>query len=239
LVLLVILGFGGIDSYAQKEPSKRIFVDINGQGNFKSIQAAINSLSDSAATTRIIFIKNGIYNEKIFITQHNMILKGEDKEKTIIKQSISRDEWRCGHKDDWGVATLNIDANDISLENLTITNSFGFDLTRKDTIISCKTDTASFQKIVGKDGHQMALRTMKATRFTAVNCRFRSFGGDTVSPWNVDAGMFYFKNCIMEGGVDFYCPRGWSYAENCKFIAHSGPASIWHNGSKDPNSKRY
>lgn len=141
------------------------------------------------------------------------------------------------HPDDWGVATLNIDGNDITLNNLTITNSFGFDMIKKDTIVYCASDSVNHQKTVSKDGHQMALRTMKATRFKAINCRFRAFGGDTVSPWNVDNGMFYFKNCIMEGGVDFYCPRGWAYAENCKFIAHTGSASIWHDGSKDSDSK--
>jgi pectinesterase len=41
----------------------------------------------------------------------------------------------------------------------------------------------------------------------------------------------------MEGGVDFYCPRGWAYAENCKFISHSGTAAIWHDGSKFEDSK--
>jgi pectinesterase len=83
----------------------------------------------------------------------------------------------------------------------------------------------------------MALRTMNGTRMKFINCRFAAFGGDTVSPWNVENGLFYFKDCIMEGGVDFYCPRGWAYAENCKFIAHTGPASIWHDGSRIQDSK--
>ena len=78
---------------------------------------------------------------------------------------------------------------------------------------------------------------MNATRLRAINCHFIAFGGDTVSPWDVSNGMFYFKDCIMEGGVDFYCPRGWAYAENCKFISHSGTAAIWHDGSKFEDSK--
>ena len=83
----------------------------------------------------------------------------------------------------------------------------------------------------------MALRTMKATRLRAINCHFRAFGGDTVSPWNVENGMFYFKDCLMEGSVDFYCPRGWAYAENCEFIALGGTAAIWHDGSRHEDSK--
>ena len=83
----------------------------------------------------------------------------------------------------------------------------------------------------------MAIRSFSTTRLKARNCLFCAYGGDTVSPWNTDDGMFYFNNCIMEGGVDFYCPRGWAYAENCTFICHSSEAAIWHDGSKHENSK--
>ena len=84
----------------------------------------------------------------------------------------------------------------------------------------------------------MALRTMNlATRLAAVDCHFKAFGGDTVSPWETGNGMWYFKDCIMEGGVDFYCPRGWAWAENCTFTSHSGTAAIWHDGSGNKDSK--
>ncbi len=216
---------------------KKIIVDQHGHGDFKSIQGAINSLPDLASSPRIIQIRNGVYAEKIYIEKSNIILEGEDREKTIIIASISRDEWRCGHSDDWGVATMNVGANDISLKNLTVTNNYGFDFVEK--VIWCASDTAvNKEKKLRKDGHQMALRTMNnATKFKAVNCRFRSFGGDTVSPWEVNNGMWYFRDCIMEGGVDFYCPRGWAWAENCVFITHSGSAAIWHDGSAHESSK--
>jgi pectinesterase len=215
---------------------KRIVVDAGGKGDFKSIQGAINSLTDSSVTPRVIFIKKGVYNEKLYIEKGNIILEGEDREKTVITESIARDEWRCGHTDDWGVATMNVGANDITLKNLTITNSFGFDWKEEKTVY-CVLDTVSNQKKLRKDGHQMALRTMNATRLKAINCHFKAFGGDTVSPWDVDNGMWYFKDCIMEGGVDFYCPRGWAWAENCEFITHTGTAAIWHDGSKHEDSK--
>lgn len=221
-----------ISAYAQK----KIVVDIKGKGNYRSIQAAINSLPDSSASPQIIYIKKGVYNEKIYLEKHNVVLMGEDREKTIITQSIARDKWRCLHNDDWGVATVNVDANDITFQNLTIKNTFGFDW-KKDEVIDCPLDTITHQKTLKKSSHQMALRTMNATRLKAINCHFIAFGGDTVSPWDVSTGMFYFKDCIMEGGVDFYCPRGWAYAENCRFISHSGTAAIWHDGSKFGDSK--
>lgn len=217
--------------------AKRITVAADGSADFKTIQGALNSLPDSSDIPRTIYIKNGTYAEKIYIEKANIIFEGEDRAKTIIIASIARDEWRCGHTDDWGVATLNVGANDITLKNLTITNNYGFDFTER--TIWCASDTsANKEKKLRKDGHQMALRTMNmATRMKAINCHFRSFGGDTVSPWEVTNGMWYFKDCIMEGGVDFYCPRGWAWAENCEFITHSGPAAIWHDGSGNEDSK--
>ena len=235
-LLLIQLGVSaqsGIISVSQQI----ITVAADGCGNYKTIQGALNSLSDSSEVPRVIRIKKGTYAEKLYIEKQNVIFEGEDREKTIIIASIARDEWRCGHTDDWGVATMNIGANDITLKNLTVTNNYGFDFTER--TIWCASDTSiNKQKKLRKDGHQMALRTMNmATRLKAVNCRFRSYGGDTVSPWEVYNGMWYFKDCIMEGGVDFYCPRGWAWAENCEFIAHSGPAAIWHDGSGNQDSK--
>ena len=233
LIQLVVSAQPGIISV----PQQIITVAADGSGNYKTIQGALSSLSDSSTVPRVIRIKKGTYAEKLYIEKQNVIFEGEDREKTIIIASIARDEWRCGHTDDWGVATMNIGANDITLKNLTVTNNYGFDFTER--TIWCASDTSTNkQKKLRKDGHQMALRTMNmATRLKAVNCRFRSYGGDTVSPWEVYNGMWYFKDCIMEGGVDFYCPRGWAWAENCEFIAHSGPAAIWHDGSGNPDSK--
>ena len=174
-----------------QQGAKKIVVAQDGSGDYRSIQAAVNSLSDSAPGPRIIFIRNGTYKEKVYIEKHNIILEGEDRGKTIVTESIARDKWRCIHNDDWGVATLNIDGNDITLKNVTIINSYGFDWT-KDETISCPLDTITRQKKIGRNSHQMALRTMNATRLKAINCHFKAYGGDTVSPWNVEGGDVLF-----------------------------------------------
>lgn len=216
---------------------QRIVVAADGTGDFRTVQGAINSLPDQSDLPRTIHIKKGTYREKIYIEKPNLVLEGEDRAGTIITAAIARDAWRCGHQDDWGVAVMNVGANDITLKNLTVTNSFGFDF--RDTVsVPCASDTANNgRKLLRKDGHQMAVRTMNATRLKAINCHFRSFGGDTMSPWEVQNGLWYFKDCIMEGGVDLYCPRGWAWAENCEFIVHSGSAAIWHDGSAFEDSK--
>jgi PelA/Pel-15E family pectate lyase len=235
-LLLVITAFLFSFAYTGK---KIIVVDASGKGDFTSVQEAINSLPAKASAERIIFIRNGVYHEKIFIDKNFISLIGEDKHKTQLVISLARDIWRCENDDDWGVATVNLKGSDLVLENLTITNSFGFDnVNNKEGIhIDCPADSLNHFKTVKRDGHQMALRSFNTTRLIVSNCILRAFGGDTVSPWNVDDGMFYFKDCLMEGGVDFYCPRGWAYAENCEFVAHSNTAAIWHDGSKYKDSK--
>lgn len=215
---------------------KKLVVAADGSGDFKTIQAAINSLPDSPVLSNTIYIRKGTYREKLFIEKSNIIFEGEDREKTLITQDIARDEWRCSHPDDWGVATLNVNGNDITLKNLTIANDYGFNV-KESKVIGCPLDTVTHKKTIATNGHQMALRTMKATRLKAVNCCFRAYAGDTVSPWNTVDGMFYFKDCKMEGGVDFYCPRGWAWAENCDFYSNTGPAAIWHDGSGAADEK--
>ncbi|MBY0477444.1 MAG: hypothetical protein K2Q24_07340 [Chitinophagaceae bacterium] len=214
----------------------KLIVAQDGSGNYTTVQEAINSLSDSSAVIRSIYIKKGIYKEKIFIKKNNLVLEGEDRTTTVITAAIARDEWRCDHIDDWGVATMNVGANDITLKNLTVSNSYGFDFLQ-DRVVDCAADTVTKKKTITKGGHQMALRTMGCTRLKAINCYFKAYAGDTVSPWEVENGMWYFKDCVMEGGVDFYCPRGWAFAENCEFIANTGSAAIWHDGSKHEDSK--
>jgi len=213
-----------------------IVVDQSGKGNFKTIQEAINSLPDSSATDRIIKIKKGVYHEKILLTKNHVVLQGEDEKNTILTQSLAREILLCQVHSDWGVATINLSGNDITLKNLTITNTYGLDA-KRDTVVDCPTTPATPKKTVVPGSHQMALRSTSATRLKVINCTLRAYGGDTVSPWNVSKGLFYFKDCTMEGWVDFYCPRGWAFAEGCTFICHSNAAAIWHDGSINPNSK--
>ena len=211
-------------------------VSASGKGQFKTIQAAIDQIPSGNHAFISIQIEAGIYKEKLFIKKSAFELVGAGIGKTIITQSIARDAWRCEHIDDWGVATVNVDScNTINFKNLTIENSYGFENTAPVTI-PCASDTSKF-KTVQATGHQMAFRSFYATKLKFTNCHFKAFGGDTMSPWNTTDGMFYLKDCVLEGGVDFYCPRGWAYAENCIFISNTGPAAIWHDGSLHEDAK--
>jgi pectinesterase len=53
-------------------------------GDFKTVQEAIDSISEGNTNKIIINIKNGIYREKIYINIENLTLVGEDKFNTIL-----------------------------------------------------------------------------------------------------------------------------------------------------------
>jgi PelA/Pel-15E family pectate lyase len=219
---------------------KPVVVAASGKGDFRTVQEAINSLPAHAAQPRTVLIRNGTYREKIYIDgKDNIVLQGESEKGVTLTYAQSRDAWHCtSGSDDWGVATFNVrNAPDLTLENLTVINSHGFDRQGKpDELMACAGSTEP--KKIGSGGHQMALRTFAGSpRITVKHCTFRALGGDTVSPWDTENGLFYFKDCTMEGGVDFYCPRGWAYAENCRFECHSTSAAIWHDGSGNQDSK--
>ncbi|HMO60986.1 MAG TPA: pectate lyase [Ferruginibacter sp.] len=213
-----------------------IIVAQDGSGQFASIQEAINSLPDEALGQRVILVKKGVYREKLFVEKNFVTLRGESPEQTTVVTSEARDKFRCTNADDWGAATINLKGSDLCLENMSFINDYGTTATG-DTMIACPADSIVKEKKVKTTGHQMALRSYNTTRLIVKNCIFRSGGGDTVSPWNAAEGMFFFKDCVFEGGVDMYCPRGWALADHCLFICHSREAAIWHDGSKNHQSK--
>ena len=187
--------------------AQTVTVAPDGSGQFRTIQAAINSLPDAATKPRTVFLKNGTYREKIYLDgKARLVLKGESEKGVILTYPQARDMWLCGPgatAGDWGVATLNLrNCPDITLENLTVINSYGFEAVGE-VSIDCPGAPAG-RKTVSKTGHQMALRALPgATRLIVRHCTFRALGGDTVSPWDTEAGAYYFQNCTLEGGVDF------------------------------------
>ncbi len=221
-----------------QHPQARPFflVAKDGSGDFTSIQQAIDAVDSLGQNQTVIFIRNGVYQEKLFIAKNRITLRGQSEKGVVIQAAIARDIWRCENPDDWGAATVNVKGSDLTFERLTILNSFGFDL-QADTVVSCA-NAPGGTKTVTRTGHQFAFRSLPgAVRLSFRQCTFRALGGDTVSPWDVENGMYYFNDCTMEGGVDFYCPRGWAYAENCRFICHNREAAIWHDGSQAESSR--
>jgi len=208
-------------SFSQKVDNNNfIIVAKDGTGDFATIQEALNSIPQNHKNYFTVFIKDGIYSEKIFIEQCNLIICGESREKTIIEFAELRKNWKLNHSDDYGSAVVNIKkkVTDIVLKSLTIINNYG--------------------KLYDDHDHAFAIRGFDGvTRIILDDCSVISYGGDTVSLWNTDDGMYYHTNCYFEGWVDYVCPHGYCMIENSKFYGHNLTASIWHDGSKNENHK--
>lgn len=197
-----------------------LIVSKDGSGDFTAIQAAIDAAPDHPEKLFIIYIKNGIYNEKLFITKNNLALAGENRDSTIIIFAELRKNWREDHPDDYGSGVVNIKnkVTDIIFHSLTIHNNYG--------------------SLSGDNDHQFAIRAGEGvTRITINNCKVVSDGGDAVALWNKNDGMYYHNQCYFEGYVDYVCPRGYCFIENSKFFGHNLTASIWHDGSGSEEQK--
>ena len=197
-----------------------IVVAQDGSSDFRTIQAALDSIPATNTKNQTILIRNGTYREKVMITASHIALVGEDREKTRIEYAELRRNWRKTHADDWGAAVINIgpEATDVIIANLTVRNDYGRDHDDHD--------------------HQFAIRSMgNANRIAILHANVIADGGDTLSLWNSESGLSYYDDSYFEGWVDFVCPRGWAYITNSRFFGHNPNASIWHDGSKDKDQK--
>ncbi len=65
---------------------KKFVVDDSRNGDFNTVQGALDFIPDNYQDTVEIFIKNGIYEEIVYFrNKSNIIIRGEDREKTIVQ----------------------------------------------------------------------------------------------------------------------------------------------------------
>lgn len=93
-----------------------------GGGDYQTITAAIEALPMFAYQRTVIFIRNGVYEEKLRIDQNYVTLRGESRDSTIIRYSILRSAWD-EQRDPIGPAVININGDDAVLDQMTIENT--------------------------------------------------------------------------------------------------------------------
>ncbi len=158
------------------QPILRVAAD--GSGQYKTVQAALNTLSNSNTTPTQIRIKPGTYREKLSVTKPFVTFCGESGKtsSTILTYSdgastLKSDGTAIGTS---GSASVTIKANDISVENITIENSFGV-------------------------GSQAVALLAQGQRLQFRNCRLLG-NQDTLY---THSGTQYYRDCHIQGTVDF------------------------------------
>ncbi|HUI06117.1 MAG TPA: pectinesterase family protein [Verrucomicrobiae bacterium] len=190
-----------------------ITVAVDGSGNFKTIQEALDSIPRNNRQRMIVFVKDGVYHEKVRIDPSFVTLRGQSRQGTRIEFAQGADEF-ARQPDKLGRAVVNIDGSDCVLEDLTIKNTQG---------------------IIGP--HAFAVYGL-GDKTVIVDCDVLSDGADTLALWGVGNGS-YQARLNIRGSVDFVCPRGWCYMTDCTFyeVNPQAHAAIWHDGSKNKDMK--
>ena len=178
-----------------------IIVAPDGSGHFKTVQSAIDSVPDENTEPRVIVIKRGTYKERLVIGESKtfITLRGEhtDASKTVLtfNRYLGMDDPAApGRKVETDdVETVLIHADNFTAENIT------------------------FENAAGEVGQAPAVRT-KGDKQIFRNCRFIGWQ-DTLY---VDGERTYFKDCYVEGRVDFVCGDAIAVFENCHVHSKKG-----------------
>jgi pectinesterase len=179
--------------------AKTITVGAAG-ADFTSVQQAVDAAPQNSAETVVIEIQPGTYKGRVEVPKSKPKLTfrgaGADASKTIITNDWNASFVRPGTTQPVGTsgsAATIVAADDLSAENLTFENS------------------------AGETGQAVALR-FTGDRGKFVNCRFLGWQ-DTLY---VDGGRAYFKDCYVEGRVDFIFGGSAAVFEKCTIHSKNG-----------------
>ncbi|MBC8052904.1 MAG: pectin esterase [Sphingobacteriaceae bacterium] len=175
-----------------------ITVAKDGSGDYRTIQEAVNAVRDLSQKSAKIFIKKGVYQEKLVIPswKTNINLIGEDKYSTIITGNDFSGKAYTGRIDPFGKDlystytshTVLVQGNDFRAENLTIQNT------------------------AGRVGQAVALH-VEADRAVILNCRI--LGNQDTLYTATGNSRQYYKDCLIEGTTDFIFGEATVVFQNC------------------------
>lgn len=190
----LILIFSIPSQFLSAQYATYITVAADGSGDYTSIQTAIDNTKSFPDQAITIFIKKGVYREKVRVYpwNTNLTLLGEDREETIITWADHFKKIDKGRNSTFHTYTLSVEANDFSAKNLTIRNT------------------------AGPVGQAIAL-SVSGDRVKFDNCSI--LGHQDTLYCTGESNRQYFSNCHIEGATDFIFGNATAVFENC--VIHS------------------
>jgi pectinesterase len=171
----------------------KIIVAQDGTGKYKTVQAALDAIPANNKKPVTIFIKNGVYKEKLRLdsSKSNVTIIGEDKFNTILTYD---DHTGKVYPNGLAINTQNsasfvVKANNFSLQNITVENNAGF--------------TA---------GQAVGLE-VQGDKATVRNCRI--VGNQDILFTSRDNSRQYYEDCYIEGTTDFIFGSATCWFERC------------------------
>src|SRR5581483_3770494 len=92
-------------------PPPDLVVAADGSGDFKTIQAAVASIPATNQERTVIFIKDGVYHEKIRVNASFVTLRGQSRRGTRLEFPQLNDDFTRS-PDPLGRAVINLDRAD-------------------------------------------------------------------------------------------------------------------------------
>lgn len=176
-----------------------------GRGDFTTIQQAIDAAPDFGHDTTVIFIKNGVYKERISVPASKKLLKlvGENADSVVLtfdnyaaKKDIFGDPMGTS-----GSSSFYLFASGFTAQNIT------------------------FQNTSGPVGQALAI-FIAADKARFIHCRFIGFqdtiytyGNGNNSPVQ---GREYFRDCYIEGATDFIFGSATAVFDHCTIFCRKG-----------------
>ena len=191
-----------------------LVVARDGTGEFRNIDDAIEVCRAFMDYHKVIFVKKGIYKEKLVIPSWltNIEICGEDAENTVITwddhANIKTTE-RPNGMGTFRTYTLKVEGSDITLKNITIENNSA------------------------RLGQAVALHT-EGDGIVIVNCRL--LGHQDTVYIGVAGSRQLFKDCYIEGTTDFIFGPGTAWFENCEIRSK---ANSYITAASTPQSQPY
>jgi pectinesterase len=174
-------------------------VAADGSGQFKTVQAAIDAAPANSKTRVVIQIKPGTYKERLNIPKEKPMLTfqggGDDPTTTVLTYDWSANTPGPGGKNvgTSGSSSTLISGTDFTAENITFGNT------------------------AGDVGQAVAIK-FNSDRGIFRNCRFIGWQ-DTLY---IHDRRVYFKDCYVEGRVDFIFGKSTGVFDHCTIHSKNG-----------------
>ncbi len=173
---------------------KTFTVAADGSGDFKTVQEAIAAVPDYSAQRVLIHINSGKYQGQVDVAKNkpNITLEGDGAGKTILSWNRSVFD-PIPKGSHFFNPGVHVEADDFRATNLTIQNE------------------------AGDRGQALAL-LVDSDRVVIDHCRILGWQ-DTLM---VNNGAQYFKNCYIEGRVDFIYGSASALFDHCEIHSKNG-----------------
>ncbi|GAV88205.1 Pectinesterase domain-containing protein, partial [Cephalotus follicularis] len=198
---------------------RNITVDVNGAGEFLSVQAAIDAVPEYNTKSVLIQIFAGYYKEKVVVpaTKPYITFQGAGRDVSVIEwHDRASDRGPDGQQlRTYQTASVTVYANYFSARNISFKNT-------------------APAPMPGMQGWQAAAFRISGDKAYFSGCGF--YGAqDTLCD---DAGRHYFKECYIEGSIDFIFGNGRSMYKDCQLNSIATRfGSIAAHDRKSPDEK--